>query len=152
MDLSFRLHSFIPPRRFFDGFPESEQWLSSRIKISLKFRAEDKWDKNSYRFLLDTGAYVSIAPDFILDNLNLKPNFVGFVHGIVDKEECEVKVKVAKICYKIIDDEGNESSELNSWFAFHSLHKGPLLFGMNGIFPRLGIIKKNDSNEIIIRI
>ena len=151
MDLKFRFHSFSPPKRFFGSLPETRQWIATRIKVTLKFKKEEKWDQNSYRFILDTGAYVSIAPDYLLERLAIKPVFDGHIHGIIDKEECEIQVKVAYLDFKFIDDNGNESSEQKGWFAFHPMQNGPLLLGMNGIFQNLGISKKSGSNDFILK-
>ena len=151
MDLRFKIKNFSPPKDFFGDFPEENHWLSSRFKVNVKFKSIQDWDKNYNGFLFDTGAYVSIAPDYILEFLKIKPEYVGFVHGIIDKKECKMKTKVANITFKLIDNDGKESSELQGWFAFHSLNIGPLLLGMNGIFQKLGITKEPDSDQITLK-
>lgn len=152
MDLTFRLTHFTPPNSFFHTFPEERHWLSARLKINLNFRKGNEWDKHVYRFIFDTGAYISIAPQILLDSLNIPVEFEGYLHGIVAKDECKLKVKVCKLNFKIVDDDGIESNQLTSWFAFHSMPKGPFLFGMNSLVEKIGIVKKSDSNAIILRV
>ncbi len=152
MDLKFRFHSFTPPKRFFGTLPEDKQWTASRIKVNLKFKKKEEWDHYSYRFILDTGAFVSIAPDYLLERLTIKPEFSGCIHGIIDKKGCEMKIKVAHLEFKFIDDDGNESSEQKGWFAFHSMKNAAFLLGMNGVFQDLGISKESGSKDVFLKV
>ncbi len=152
MDLRFKINYFMPSKQFFGNLSEEQHWHSSRIKVSINFRQLKDWDNNSYKFIFDTGAYVSIAPEYILDYLDVFPEFEGTIHGIIDKEEAKIKVKVAKVAFRFVDDFGQESPKLKGWFAFHSLNKGPLLLGMNGILNQIGLVKEPYTDEIIIKV
>ncbi len=152
MDLKFKLRSFQPPKDYFGDLPQSKYWLSSRFKVNIKFRRTSEWDVDLYKFIFDTGAYVSIAPDSLINHLGIEPLHTGQIHGIIEKKECRLDVKVAYIKFKLVDDEGKESNELEGWFAFHPLEKEPLLLGMNGILKKIGIFKKPNDNYVVLSV
>lgn len=79
---------------------------SSKYVVHLKFRKVNEWDIFKYPFVFDTGAFLSYAPESILEDLNIEPEFELVVGGIQPNEECKVKTKVVKTSFKIIDDYG----------------------------------------------
>ncbi|MBN2152029.1 MAG: hypothetical protein JW839_11315 [Candidatus Lokiarchaeota archaeon] len=125
--------------------------LSSKYSITIRFKGEGGWDANTYGFIFDTGAFVSYAPDTILELLGARAEFESYVRGVAPGDDCKVKVKFARIRFKMIDDKANESRELIAWFAFHAF-KSPLLLGMKDIIDRCGIVKLEKDDVITLRI
>jgi len=132
MELVFKRHQFYPS---IESVPENKRklfGLASKYIVKIKFKGKEAWDTNTYGFLSDSGAFVSYAPEALLESLDIPVEFESYIRGIAPNDACKVKVKFAKTLLKIIDDEGTESRELSAWFAFHP-YKSPLLLGMKDI-------------------
>ena len=152
MDLTLNKRDYIPTEDFFGDFPKEEFGISSKFEVGVLFKKSDNFDRVIHDFVFDTGAFISYAPDTILERLNVTPRFEGLVYGIVAKEECKVKTKVARMNFLLIDDNGKESKELQGWFAFHPFKNGPYLLGMKDIIENLGIIKQVKGDHMILQI
>jgi hypothetical protein len=150
MDLIFKLKRVHPQPEFKGaGFPR-DFGLFSKFEIPIKFQGQDGWQSVSYGFILDTGAYISYAPQSLLDILGLEQSFGGLVHGIL--QENKIKVKIARISFKIIDDQERESKPMNSWFAFYPFDSGPRLLGMKDLLEILGFSKKMNQDQLILSV
>jgi predicted aspartyl protease len=122
----------------------------SRFEIPIKFQGNEGWSDFSYDFVFDTGAYISYAPQSILDALEIEPIFEGFVHGIL--QEHKVQVKVAEISIRLVDDRDNESSPIKCWFAFYQGDSGPRLLGMKSLLKEIGFSKPLHQDELILTV
>ena len=151
MDLVFKKRRLIPSTEVIPENQRSIFGLSSKYSITIRFKGKDEWDTNTYGFLFDTGAFISYAPDYILETLDIPVEFKGFVRVIAPSDACKVNVKFAKVYFKIIDDSGKESSGLSAWFAFHAF-RSPLLLGIKDIIERCGIAKKEKDDFISLKI
>jgi hypothetical protein len=132
MDLVFKKHDLIP---LLESVPEHQRRSfgpSSKYSITLRFKGKDGWDTNTYGFHFDTGAFISYAPDSILEVLGISVEFESFVRGIAPGDACKIKVKFARASFKIVDDDAKESREVTAWFASHAF-KSPLLLGMKEV-------------------
>ncbi|MBN2150772.1 MAG: hypothetical protein JW839_04955 [Candidatus Lokiarchaeota archaeon] len=123
--------------------------LFSQYQAKIRFRKLMGWDNFLYSFIIDTGASISYAPDFLLEVMNITPNLEMIVEGITNKEECKVITKVAQVGFVIIDDENYTSREIKAWFAFHP-YNGPFLLGMKDVLERIGIEKKQGKRQMIL--
>jgi hypothetical protein len=151
MELVFKRRQVTP---LLESVPEHQRRAfgsSSKYSITMRFKGSDGWDTNTYGFHFDTGAFISYAPDTILELLGARVEFESFVRGIAPGDACKVKVKFARVGFKMIDDNANESSELTAWFAFHGF-KSPLLLGMKDIIERSGIVKDETGETLTLRI
>lgn len=128
MELIFKRSDYSPSKEFWGELSKKqfaeEFGTSTRFIARLVFREADTPFEAVYKFIIDTGAFISFAPDVILDCLKIKPEFTGFIRGATPQDKCRVQLKVAKIPFQIIDDENRESHEMNGWFGFHSTLPG----------------------------
>lgn len=156
MGLVFNKVSFTPSEEFRGGLEEEEFnnlfGTSSRYIARIIFKDLKTPFEAVYKLIIDTGAFISYAPDFILESLDIKPEFEGYIRGAAPQEECKIKVKVAKVPFRLIDDNKNESRELESWFAFHSFDRGPFLLGMKDILENYGILKGKNQDNLILEL
>ncbi len=156
MDLVFNKVFYTPPKEFWGSFSKVHSsdlfGHSSRFLARILFKEEASPFEAMYKFVIDSGAFISYAPDLILDSLKIKPEFTGFIRGPAPQEECRIRVKVARVPFKLIDDNNIESTELKAWFAFHSFDKGPYLLGMKDILENVGISKKNNEEQLVLQI
>ena len=156
MDLVFNKIPYTPSKEFWGELSKDRFndlfGHSSRFISHLLFKDETTPFEVMYKFVIDTGAFISYAPDFILDFLKIKPKFTGYIRGAAPQEECKIQVKIAKIPFKLIDDNNKESAELEGWFAFHSFDRGPYLLGMKDILEKVDILKKFDKDQLILQL
>ena len=82
MELQFKIKHVYPPKSFLGDLSEDKHWKSPRVDVKVKFGIKKQWDNRTYTFILDTGAYVSYAPEIILERLGISYNYEGFVFGI----------------------------------------------------------------------
>ena len=155
MDLLFNKTSYNPSKEFRGDLSRdifnNLFGFSSRFIARLLFKDLKTLFEAVYKFVIDTGAFVSYAPDLILEALEIEPGFEGYIRGAAPQEECKIKIRVAKVPFKLIDDNNIESKELIGWFAFHSFDKGPFLLGMKDILEKCGILKKIDQDQLILQ-
>ncbi len=119
------------------------------MSIRFKNAGTGEWDTLYYDCIFDTGAEVSFVPDFIMKKCNYSSIYEGEMRGIVDTDECSVKVKLAWATIKLKDINGNESKEIRARVAFHQT---PTLFliGMKNIIEMLGMHKQFSSDDLIL--
>ena len=150
MDLVFKKRVYRPSPEFWGDFSRNEFrdhfGFSSTYLVNLEIKG------NVYGFTFDTGAFISYAPDFLLEHMGTEPSFEGYVRGATPKEECKIKVKVAKLSFRIQDDMGKESTQLSAWFAFHPFDRGPFLLGMKDVIEKMGLIMEWDEEKLILQI
>jgi hypothetical protein len=144
MNLIYKIKTFQPRIEFQGkGFPQ-DFGNFSKFEIPVKFQGINL----KYAFLFDTGAYISYAPQSILELLEIEPNFEGDVYGI--SAEYKIQTKIAKINFNISDDEGNESPTISSWFAFYPFDSGPRLLGMKTALESVGFLKEYNGEQLIL--
>ncbi|HMF32208.1 MAG TPA: hypothetical protein VKK79_12375 [Candidatus Lokiarchaeia archaeon] len=120
------------------------------FEIDLVFKDTLDWKDVTHRFQFDTGAPISYAPERILNDLmGIEPAFEYDFWGINRAERCKIRTKVAHLTFKILDEDGNESPELEGWFAFHH-YNSPSLFGLEAIFGKLGFQLQLDDDTLIL--
>ena len=125
---------------------------SSRYFAHLLYTGIKTSFKPVYKFIIDTGAFISYAPDLILQFLERKPEFKGYIRGVAPQDDCRIRVKMLKLSFVLIDDYGNQSGKLMSWFALHPFDKGPFLLGMKNILESVGIHKELNQDHLILHI
>jgi hypothetical protein len=81
-------------------------------------------------FLLDTGASISLLPDSMMEPLGVSEYFDFNFYGVVEREECKVPAKIARVVARLEDDDGNQSPEFPLAAAFSSVHTPYPLLGM----------------------
>jgi len=150
MDLILKLKRVHPQPEFKGaGFPR-DFGLFSRFEIPIIFHGKDEWQNVSHGFIFDTGAYISYAPRSRLDDIEVKHSFEGLVHGVI--QENKIKVKIAQVSFKIIDEQEHESKPINSWFAFYPFDSGSRLLGMKGALENVGFSKNPNQDQLILSI
>lgn len=152
MDLIFRRKDYFPRKSFLNDYPAADFGQFSKFEVKIKFKNNSQWDLFSYDFLVDTGAYISVAPDFLMDRLNINLEFESSIFGIILREECKLDVKIGKADFKIIDENEKESQELSAWFAFHPLESGPFLFGMKNLLAEFGMFKEINDDSLVLKM
>ncbi|HMF34947.1 MAG TPA: hypothetical protein VKK79_26230 [Candidatus Lokiarchaeia archaeon] len=81
-------------------------------------------------FLLDTGASISLLPDVLMETLGISEYFEFDFYGVVERKECKVPAKIARVVARLEDDDGNQSPEFPLAAAFASVHTPYPLLGM----------------------
>lgn len=95
-----------------------------QISVLLNFKNfYGHWIRSQYPFIFDTGAGFSIAPESLMNYLELREEDTIILSGINSKPECSVTAKLAKVSYRIMNLEGKRSSEFQGWFAFHPFNQ-----------------------------
>ena len=150
MDLIFKLKKVYPHPEFKGTDFPRDFGLFSKFEIPIQFQGKDGWQSISYSFVLDTGAYISYAPQSLLEILGLQHSFEGMVYGIL--QEHKISVKIAKVIFKIIDEQEHESKPITSWFAFYPFDSGPRLLGMKDLLEVLGFTKEISNDQIILSV
>lgn len=150
MDLIFN-RKYFPANELSDEVKERIGNFSRYI-IHLKFKYDKIWDNFRYPFIFDTGAFISFAPEVLMEEFNIKPEFEWRLGGLHPDEKCKVTTKVGRATFKIIDDRGFESREIEAWFAFHPLAEYISLLGMKNIINDLDIYQNTTTETLTIRI
>ena len=112
-----------------------------------------KWSNTIVRAKIDTGASISLFPEYLLEDLNIdtEKEIPYEFYGVVRKEVCKLEVKLLQIDIKIRDYKHHELDLQSVWTAFTSLEGVPVLLGYKDALERLIINQDADSGSLMIQ-
>ncbi|MFO8017460.1 MAG: hypothetical protein R6U96_02395 [Promethearchaeia archaeon] len=91
MDLTFKKSEYTPSREFWGDLSKNrfEEIFgnSTRYIARLLFKTNDAPFEAIYKFVIDTGAFISYAPDMILKHLQINSEFTGYIRGAAPQKE-----------------------------------------------------------------
>ncbi len=118
--------------------PELEKKVNGidilRLKCNVLFR--EKSSKIRIRDgIVDTGAFVSLIPFSIWENVEHEEIARHCVKGIVPRKECSIEVIIGKIKLKLIDEK-NETNEMEIYAYLALTDEAPLIIGFKDLLSR----------------
>jgi len=139
MGLRFPKSLFYPPRDCFIGATNqhiSKFGGSPVFWAGIVFKLNSEWDKYAEDFQIDTGAFISYAPQSIKNRYNIHTEFKLEVNGISENKDCAVITEVGFVPFKFLLDDGESlSDEFHAWFAFHP-YKESKFFSIRSIIDK----------------
>ncbi|MDI6794432.1 MAG: hypothetical protein QME81_16465 [bacterium] len=93
-----------------------------RLFSSIKFKTITGWSK-SMNAIIDTGAPISVIPLDVWTRIEVKKLAKHKIKGVNPKEECALPASVGKVRCILLDEDGNQSDELEilSYLAYTNL-------------------------------
>ena len=89
--------------------------------------------------IIDTGAHISVLPLSIWRLLDLEIIGTSKLRGIIPKEECELEVSVGIIKCIMLDEDGNQTDEMETHFLLALTDEVPILIGFKDLLDRFTI-------------
>ena len=129
------------------GFKENFEII--RLRCNVQFKDKIGWTE-AYDAIVDTGAYCSLIPLSIWENLKVEKIADYKIKGIQTKEECAIPVIIGKISCIIIDSEGNETSERNLYAFLALVDNVPLILGFKDLLSKFKMVFDFRTKEAYI--
>lgn len=133
-------------RLFFDAFEYEElnqkvkeKFEIIRLRCGVQFKDNNSWTE-TYDAIVDTGAYCSLIPLSIWENLPVEKISKYKIKGIQTKEECSIPVIIGKITCILVDREGNETSENHMYALLALVDNVPLILGFKDLLSKFKVI------------
>ena len=120
-----------------------------RLECDVAFRTFDGEIKIYDAAIVDTGAFISLIPRSIWENVEHEKIASHVVRGIVPKKECSVDVIIGKIKIRLIDEE-NETNEMEVYAYLAMTDEVPLIIGFKDILTEFKISIDFKENEAFI--
>jgi len=97
--------------------------------------------------LVDTGAFISLLPQFIWEDIDI--NFIGDYHvrGIIKKRECSIDVKVGITKCRLTDRFGHTSEPFEALVYCAYTNEVPAIIGLKDIMERFSICINIENNR-----
>lgn len=111
----------------------------TRLFCSIKFRAPNGWSKTRDA-IVDTGAPISVIPLDIWTDIENKILTEHEIQGINPRKECALPALIGKATCILLDEEGNQSRELEILSHFALTNLVPLIIGFKGILENFKLI------------
>jgi len=133
------------------SFPVQHFGYSSRFKVPLRFKnASTKlWDTFLFDFIFDTGAEVSLAPEYLMTNYNYTPLCCGSIRGVIERGDCVAVTRLAWVSLKLVDIYNTESKEIYAKFSFCP-SSTIMIIGMKDLIENLGFHKEIRNGYLIL--
>ncbi|PKP56299.1 MAG: hypothetical protein CVT88_02410 [Candidatus Altiarchaeales archaeon HGW-Altiarchaeales-1] len=106
-----------------------------RLFCSIKFKTPAGWYKTKDA-IIDTGAPISLIPLDVWNNSDVKILAEHRAYGINTKEECTIPVKVGKVKCILVDEEGNQSEEMEILSYLALTNTVPIILGFKDLLER----------------
>lgn len=135
---------------FFETFRDVEidRYTIVRLKCGVQFKTTLGWSQ-PYSAIIDTGAHTSVIP------LSLWKEFVHQkiqrykIFGISKQEGCSILGDIGKVNLMVVDENGNQTKELEIYAFLAETDQIPLIIGFNGLLENLKVnfdFKKNEAS------
>jgi len=118
-----------------------------RVKCRTKFKRMRGDYTEPITGLLDTGAFISLVPYDIWQDMEVDILTTYEMRGVVPKKECKVNVDVGKIKCRIVDEFGNKSGEIETYTYLSRTNRVPLIIGFKGLLERFKIVIDCEKNN-----
>ena len=110
-----------------------------RIVGWIQLKKSNGWTEPS-QAIIDTGAYTSLFPLSLWQDLEVKIISDHFVRGLVPKKQCKIDVKIGWISCKIIDRQGNLTPEIKFRAFLALIDDIPLILGFKDLLDKFRLI------------
>jgi len=117
-----------------------------RLFCSVRFKTKDGWD-DAVDAIIDTGAPVSLIPFDVWSNAKTELLVEHEVYGINPSKECRIPVKVGKIMGVLVDEEENQSGEIEMLSYLALTTKIPVILGFKDLLTEFKICFDYGENE-----
>ena len=130
---------------FFDTFEYEElnqkvkeKFEIIRLRCGVQFRDNNGWTE-AFDAIVDTGAYCSLIPSSIWENLPVDKIAKYKIKGIQTKEECSIPVIIGKIKCILVDSEGNGTNETHMYALLALTDNVPLILGFKDLLSKFKV-------------
>ena len=110
-----------------------------RILCDIRFKTLNGWSI-AESAIIDTGAFTSILPLSLWEELEVEILANYFVRGLVPKKECKINVKVGWIKGRIVDNEGNATFETKFRAFLALVDTIPIIIGFKDLLEKFKLI------------
>lgn len=126
---------------FFEIFSDHEitEHNIIRLKSGLQFKTPLGWSK-PYSGIVDTGAHLTAIPTSIWKNLT--PSGKGkeyTLFGLSKKQECGLNGEISTIAIILVDEEGNQTTEIELTAFLAETDQIPLILGFSGLLEKVSL-------------
>lgn len=105
---------------------------ASIYPVYISFKTKNGWTR-LHRMIYDTGAVISLLPSSYYTILDIRKSAPAKLGGVTP--ETEVKVRLARLKFRFVDLDGNNSPEVEAWFAIAERDDVPRIIGLKDISP-----------------
>lgn len=117
-----------------------------RILCDIRFKTVNGW-AIAESAIIDTGAFTSLLPLSLWEELEVEILADYFVRGLVPKKDCKIDVKIGWIKGKIVDKTGNTTPETKFRAFLAMVDNIPLVIGFKDLLEKFKLII-NSINKI----
>ncbi|MBI4397508.1 MAG: hypothetical protein HY586_00100 [Candidatus Omnitrophica bacterium] len=140
IQLTFRNSNYIHP-----DSREKVEVIRLEALIGIK-----KKESNDYLFLngiIDTGAYISLIPKRISEEIERTMLGKEKMKGINSKEVCAIPVEFGKVKYVLLDQKGNVTKEAEMQCYFADTDEVPVILGFAGLLSEMTLTMNYKANR-----
>lgn len=133
---------------FFDEFENKDSPGHSiiRLKGGVQLKTKEGWSL-PYSAIIDTGAHTSILPLSVWKEILFQPIRKYRMFGLSKNEACALLGTLATVNLILVDEEGNQSTEMEAVFFLAETDQVPILFGFNGLLDKLNVLFNFKENS-----
>ncbi len=118
--------------------------------VDVRFKKKDESHTEPIRMYFDTGASLTLIPRSLFDELGIREYVTHELAGVVQKKECKLNVRLARVEVFLEDIEGNATKPFHIWVAGADTDKVHLLFGMKDFLERFRVTIDPDEKLLTI--
>ena len=144
--VKLRFEKFLNPK-LEEKLPGKGEFV--RLFCSVRFKTKDGWD-DAVDAIIDTGAPVSLIPFDVWSNAKTELLAEHEVYGINPSKECRIPVKVGKIKGVLVDEEENQSGEIEMLSYLALTTKIPVILGFKDLLTEFKICLDYSENEAFL--
>ena len=118
--------------------------------VDVRFKRKDDSFTEPVRMYFDTGASLSLIPATLFDELGIEGFVTHEMSGVVQKKECKLEVKLARVEVFLEDIAENRTKPFNIWIAGAETDNVHLLFGMKDFLDKFKVAIDPKEKMLII--
>ncbi len=135
---------------FFETFRDAEidNYTIVRLKCGVQFKTKMGWSQ-PYSAIIDTGAHTSVIPLSLWKELVHEKIQKYKIFGISKQEGCSILGNMGKVTLIVVDENGNQTKELEICAFLAETDQIPLIIGFNGLLEKLKVnfdFRKNEAS------
>ncbi|HDS45258.1 MAG TPA: hypothetical protein ENN68_04070 [Methanomicrobia archaeon] len=132
-------------RLFFESFTDKEieervgeDYEIIRLTSHIRFRTPTGWSK-IYDAIVDTGAHTPVIPFNIWNDLDIDVMANYELKGLNPRRECAIPSIIGKVVCILLDDQGNQSEEIETTSFLAYTDKVPLIVEFKNVLPKFKV-------------
>ena len=133
--------------------PEITKFIANyniiRLKGIIRFVKERNYS-DPFKAIIDTGAHISLIPQYMWKELNIENLGKYEVRGISNKPECNIPSIIGKLGIIIQDRYGNSTKKLKIHSCLALTNEVPLILGFKDLLSKFKVCFDYDQNEAYI--